>query len=166
MFSLHRRRAPHRQRTHEIETFRRRSEWLSADDKTLLQMVFEKGSTLAAIARLTGQSPSTVGRRFHRLLRQLIARELVTLLGGRCEAHPADIHLIRDYFLQGQTQKAIARKHNVSLYRVRAVLEAVRSIAYAAAGPAPRPERFGRYHKHTKRNRTPAPTKGDSPCPH
>lgn len=129
MFVLNRRRMLYRQHIRQIETICRHCQWLDAKDKTLLQMVFEKGSTFEAIARLTGRNPSTVSRRFHRLLHTLIARQLISPLPGRIPLNRTDCRIIQDYFLRGRTQKAIARKRNISLYRVRSLIRRIRSAA-------------------------------------
>ncbi|MBL7214120.1 MAG: hypothetical protein ISS71_00415 [Phycisphaerae bacterium] len=157
MFSWHRNNALYRQRIQEIEKIRLRSEWLSSKDKALMQMIFEKGSTFEQIACLTGQNPSTISRRFHRLLQKLIAKELVSLLRRQCDIDDTDIRIVQDYFLQGLTQKAIAQKLNISLYRVRNILRAVRLIAYGSSTLQPcrvrePPEMQGRNKRNRKYN--------------
>ena len=118
-----------RQRIYEIERLRHRSQWLNSKDKALVQMIFEKGSTFDQIARLTDENPSTINRRFHRLIQKLIAHELTALLASRHDVDGTDIRIVRDYFIQGLPQHAVAHKLNVSLYRVRHILSLVRSLA-------------------------------------
>ena len=121
---------PHLKQMHQVELFGLRSELLSGEDKALMQMVFDKGSTFDQIARLTGQNASTISRRFNTLLQKLIARELVTLLHQRKNYDQQDIRIVQEYYLRGQSQKVIAQKLRISLYRVRHTLRAVRSIIY------------------------------------
>jgi hypothetical protein len=121
---------PHRRGMHEIEVFRLRSELLSREDKTFMQMIFDNGGTFDQIARLTGQNPSTISRRFHTLLQKLFARELVAFLRRRQDMDQTQIGIVQDYFLRALPQKTIARKFSVSLYYVRATLGVVRSIVY------------------------------------
>lgn len=116
------------QRICEIEKIRLRSELLNPKDKTLMQMIFEKGSTFDQIARLTNQNPSTISRRFNNLLAKLIAKELASLPYCRDKIDGTDIRIVHNYYFQGLTQKAIAQKFNISLYRVRNILQLVRSI--------------------------------------
>jgi len=129
--------ALYRQRLSEIDLLRERSEWLSDKDRALMLMVLEKGSTFGQLARLTGESPSTVSRRFHRLLAKLINRQLLPLLRGREEFDNRDLRIIQDYYLKGKIQKALARKFNISLYRIRAILRTARAIVadYSHSGP-------------------------------
>lgn len=139
-----------RQRLGEIETLRHRCHWLSAPDRILMQMVFDKGSSLRQIARLTGRSPSTVCRRVNRLLNLLIAREVVAVLRRRGRVDDADIRIVRDYFIQGCSQRMIARRLNLSLYRVRTILQAARSIIDAGTktpGRTPSKPDLYRYHQ-------------------
>lgn len=150
-FPHHRNRLRHRG---EIDTLRLRSKWLCVEDKTLMEMVFEKGSSFRQIARLTGQSPSTVSRRFHRLVRRLIARKPAFVQGPPVYADPTDIRIIQDYYLRGHTQKAIAQKRSISLYRIRNTLRAVRSITCTHNPSAPRCIRRSRQNRKTKRNKT------------
>lgn len=114
----------------EMEVFRLRSELLSRQDKTFMQMIFDNGGTFDQIARLTGQNPSTISRRFNTLLGKLFARELVTFLHRGNNADPTRIGIVQDYFLRAHDQKTIAEKFGVSLYYVRTTLKAVRSIVY------------------------------------
>ena len=117
-------------RIRELDGVRLRSEWLSRKDKVLMQMIFDKGGTFEQIARLTGQNPSTISRRFHTLLQKLIARELVCLLRHREGFDESAIRMFQEYYLRGLSQNAIAQKFGISLYRVGSVLRAARSIAY------------------------------------
>ena len=132
MIALYNPETPHRQCRRDIETLRIRSRWLAPDDHALMEMIFEKGSTFEAVSRLTGQSPSTVCRRFHRLLHKLVSEELIGRLRRRGRIEVIDIHIIRDYYLRGRSQKVIARNRNISLYRVRRILQQARFAAMAS----------------------------------
>ena len=134
----------HLRQVRQIELFQLRSELLSDEDKALMQMIFDKGSTFDQIARLTGQNASTISRRVKNLLQKLIACELVTLLHRRKDFGKPDICIVQEYYLRGQSQKAIAQKLHISRYRVRNTLGLVRSIIYNHRRPQ---------SQHTKRNR-------------
>lgn len=156
-----------RQRIHEIEKLRHRSEWLNSKDKAMMQMIFEKGSTFDQIARLTGQSPSTVNRRFHGLLQKLTAKEFTALLRGRHKVDSTDIRIVRDYYIQGLPQQAIARKLSISLYRIRKILRLVRSITYNSDNSPDPYDEAGRDQCNTsKRNRKQSHTEGALRCTH
>ncbi|MHC4551885.1 MAG: helix-turn-helix domain-containing protein [Planctomycetota bacterium] len=107
-----------------------RSNLLEKEDRTLLQMVLDRGSTFEQIARLTGKSPSTISRRFHRILNQLLARELTALLEYRKQPDPVEISIARAYFVQGLTQKQVCEKVGVTAYRVRTTIAGIRKIIY------------------------------------
>ncbi len=119
-----------KQQARDNELLLLRSNLLSSRDKALMQMVFDKGGTFEQIARLTGQSASTVSRRFHTVLNKLLTRELTALLRGRAEFDSLEIRIARAYYLEGLSQKAIIQKLGVSRYRVRNTLGTLRHVIY------------------------------------
>ncbi len=141
---------PFELRKREIDILRLRSELLSSKDKAFIQMIFEKGSSFEQIARLTRQNPSTISRRFHGLLQKLLAKELVSALHNRKEFSRLDHSITHDYYIQGLPQKTIAGKLNVSLYRVRKTLQAVRDLAYGNITSAIQRNRQSAFHKERK----------------
>jgi len=134
----------------QIELFQLRSELLSSKDRALMQMIFDNGTTFDQIAKLTGQNASTISRRFKNLSQKLIARELITLLHRRKDFNVSDISIVQEYYLRGQSQKTIARKLSISLYRVRSTLETVRSIIYEHRVPEPHDTKRNRKHVLSK----------------
>ncbi len=139
----------------DLERLCRRSDWLDRRDKALVQMIFDKGGTFDQVARLTGQNPSTVSRRCRQVLRKLIAKELTALLRRRPDLTGTVIRIVQEHYLYGRSQRSIAHRLNVSHYRVRKVLDAVRTVAYAAGAPCPTPQKQSQ----------PYP-KGTVPCTH
>jgi DNA-binding CsgD family transcriptional regulator len=115
-------------RRNQIDILRRYSASLDNDDSALLQLVFEKGISLRQIARVTGQSPSTVSRRFRRLVRPLKAGRRPSMPVRPVRLSRMDARIIQDYVLRGHPLKTIARKHKISLYRVRKTLRGFRAI--------------------------------------
>lgn len=107
-----------------------RSNLLAKEDQTLLQMVLERGGTFNQIARLTGKSPSSISRRFRRILNQLLARELTALLEQKKSPDPVEISIARAYFVQGLSQRAVCVKLGISAYRVRTAIATIRKIIY------------------------------------
>ena len=117
-----------------INIARLRSELLSGEDKALMQMIFEKGSSFAEIAKLTGQNPSSIARRFRGLVQKLLTKELLALLRHQQVFDSVDVSICRDYFLQGLPQRIIARKLNVSSYRIRRALKTLQYSFYDSKG--------------------------------
>ncbi len=130
------RRIPHQRNKEDMNLVRLRSDLLCREDKALIQMIFEKGSSFIEIAELTGQNPSSINRRFRALLQKLLAKEPISLLHHQNAFDPLDISICRDYYLQGLPQRTISHKLNVSLYRVRRVLRTVRYLLYNGTAPA------------------------------
>ena len=122
-----------KQQARDKELLLLRSNLLNSRDKALMYMVFDKGGTFEQIARLTGQSASTVNRRFHNVLNKLLTRELTALLRQREALDSMEIRVARAYFLEGLSQKAIIQKLGVSRYRVRNALKTIRHVIYRKA---------------------------------
>ena len=139
-----------RARTGDIEMFRLCSRWLSRKDQVFLRMVLDNGSTFEQIARLTGESPSTVSRRFQRLLEKLIHRRLLRMLKAQTELDSRTVRVLQEYYIKGQSQQAIAARFNISVYRIRRILQTARTIA--AGGPqTPRPLSRNTINRRQKR---------------
>lgn len=107
-----------------------RSNLLNHSDKALMHMVFDRGGTFEQIARLTGQSASTVSRRFQCILQKLLTRELAALLRQRNEFDSLEIRIARAYFIEGLSQRAITEKLGLTTYRVRNAIGTIRSVIY------------------------------------
>jgi DNA-directed RNA polymerase specialized sigma24 family protein len=116
---------------YDLDRIRHHSDWLDSRDQALMQMIFERGTTYEQIARLTGRNASTVSRRCRRLLRKLVARDLHALRGR--DSDRLVLRIVQAYFLEGLPQRTIARKFNISDYRVRTVLRTVRSAVYSGS---------------------------------
>ena len=125
--------APARRLIQDTERLLLRSHLLPADDRSLLQMILDRGGTFEQVARLAGKSPSAVRRRFNRILRQLLAWELTTLLARRKTNAPIEISIARAHFIQGLSQQAICDKLGVSPYRIQTTLRDIRKIIYCQA---------------------------------
>ena len=145
--------ALYRRYADQIDTLRMRSEWLNDKDKALIQMVFDKGSTFEQIARLTGQNPSTVSRRCHRLVRRLIGHQRLPAFHRAAGLNSRELRIAQEYFLKGLTQKAIARKFGLSLYRVSTVLKKARRVdAQGQPGASPSTGRVDKYHHQASKS--------------
>lgn len=142
---------------YDIDRIRHGSDWLDSRDQALMQIIFEKGTTYEQIARLTGCSASSVSRRCRRLLRKLVARDLHALRGR--DSDRLVLRIIQAYFLEGLPQRTIARKLNISCYRVRTVLRTVRSAVYSGSPTGP-----SEPSTPPVRTTPPVQPKGNHPC--
>ena len=99
-----------------------RSHSLETEQKALLTMILEHGSTYEQVARLRGEHASTVSRRFKRLLRRLSHRVAEKPPVQMRNLKPMEQTILAAYYLCGMNQSQIAAKLEVSRYRVRKTL--------------------------------------------
>jgi DNA-directed RNA polymerase specialized sigma24 family protein len=95
-----------------------RSHTLDAEQKALLTVILEQGSSYEQVARLRGEHATTVSRRFRRLLRTLSHGTSGTVV----RLNPTDETILSDYYLFGMNQSQIAGRLGISRYRVRKTL--------------------------------------------
>ena len=99
-----------------------RADTLEADQRALLRVILEQGSSYRQVARLRGEHASTVSRRFRRLLRKLshATGGKTPIKAGRLA--PLDEAILSAYYLLGMNQSRIAARLSISRYRVRKAL--------------------------------------------
>src|SRR5438105_9287867 len=70
------------------ELILRRCSALPAPDCVLIKAIYDGGQTAAQVARLCGGSARVLRRRVHRLVKRLMSREFVFVLGNRARWSP------------------------------------------------------------------------------
>ncbi len=118
-----------------IDQLRARAHLLSDEDRTLLAMYLDAGSSFRQIARLTAMSPSTVSRRVRRIVHRLSNNIYTACLRNRHRFSNSELAITRDYFIRGLSARRISRNHHVSYYSVLAVVERARAFARSLEGP-------------------------------
>jgi hypothetical protein len=116
-----------------VEVLHARLDLLSGQDRALLTMYLEAGSSFHQLARLAGMNRSTVCRRIHRMIRRLCDKTYPLCLGHRLVFSGAELAVIRDHFVRGLSLKRICRDHNLCYYRARAIVEKARKFARSGA---------------------------------
>jgi len=114
-----------------VERVRAGWDLLEREDRLLLKMHLEAGSSFDEIARVTGLNRSTVCRRIQRMIRRLSDETY-----ARCEAHrrcfsEVELAVIRDHFVRGRSLLRICRSHHLCYYRARVIVERAREFADA-----------------------------------
>lgn len=101
---------------------------LSDDDRTLLSMYLDHGSSYRQIARLIGVRPTTVARRIRKITERLLDETYPICLRHRgCFSEP-QLAVIRDFFARGLTMTDISQMHGLSYYRVRSTVLAAQQF--------------------------------------
>ena len=111
-----------------IDLLKARADILSGKDRVLMKMYLENGSTFSRMAKIAGVNEATIARKIHKLTRRLLDGEYITCLRNRRHLSKLEQRIARDYFLEGLSQKDIAAKRNVTVYRVRKGLKKIQEI--------------------------------------
>jgi len=117
-----------------MDLLRSRISLLSGEDRLLLTMYLEKGSSFRQLARLAGVADAVVARRIYKLIRRLADGQYIICLRNRSRLTEAELTIAKDRFLAGLPIEEIAQKHELTHYRVRKTLEHIQQIVLTAYG--------------------------------
>ena len=98
----------------EADLVRSRLNLLAGEDKLLVTMYLEKGSSFRQLAGLTGVSDTIIARRVYRLVRRLTDGRYVACLRNRSRLTDAELAIARDHFLMGLSIRKIASKYQLT----------------------------------------------------
>jgi len=118
-----------------MELLRTRADLLRGEDRALVKMYLEAGSSFSQLARLAGKNRSSVCRRIHRLLGRLADGTYPA-----CRRHPhlfdeRELAIVRDHFVRGISLARLCRDHQICYYRARRIVEKARRVAHATQTP-------------------------------
>ena len=111
-----------------LDLLRSRVDLLSGKDKLLMKMYLENGNSFRQMAELSGVSATSISRRIYRLIERLINSEYIVCVRNRREFIRSELTVAKDYFLMGMSQRRIAKKRKMSVYRVRKILKKANRI--------------------------------------
>ena len=83
---------------------------------------------------IAGVNEATVARRIARISKRLMDATYIMCLRNSDILGEENVEIARDLLVRGMSQHQIARRRNVSLYRVRKVMAEVRRIATRGKG--------------------------------
>jgi hypothetical protein len=112
-----------------VERLRERLDLLEREDRVLLKMHLEAGSSFDEIARVAGTDRSTVCRRIHRMIRRLGDETYTRCTRDRTSFSAGELAVVRDRFVRGLSLARIGRDHHLCYYRVRAIVQKARRCA-------------------------------------
>lgn len=110
----------------ETDLLRSRVNLLAGEDKLLVTMYLEKGSSFRQLAGLTGVSDTIIARRVYRLIGRLTDGRYVACLRHRSRLSDPELAIAKDHFLMGLSIRKIAPKYQLTRYRVQKTLEHIR----------------------------------------
>jgi len=111
-----------------IELLRSRLNLLAGTDKLLMTMYIEHGNSIRQIARVRGDSESSVTRRIRAITKRLTDGPYIDCLRNRDKLTRPQLAVAKDYYLMGLSMRQIAAKRRCSYYCVREALIEIRSI--------------------------------------
>lgn len=115
-----------------IDALMRRARLLPPADQALLDLVVLRQLPVYAIAKLRGLHPGTTARHVKKLIRRLQQPMVIALIDRGRNQLPQELWQVGiEYFVQRLSMNRIADIHQISLYRVRVMLEQVRGWAKA-----------------------------------
>lgn len=111
-----------------LELVQGRTNMLTGEDRSLLKMYIEKGTSFAEMARLAGTGEQRIARRVRRIVGRLIDGRYVNCVRRPGKLNIEELGVSRDYFLTGLPLKSIAAKRGLTYHRARKTLKRVRRI--------------------------------------
>jgi DNA-directed RNA polymerase specialized sigma24 family protein len=112
-----------------VEVLRARLDLLGGEDRVLLKMYLDAGSSFDEIAKLTGMNRSSVCRRIHRMIYRLYDETYVRCEADRASFSAPELAVVRDHLVRGLSLKQICRDHNLCYYRARTIVQKARRFA-------------------------------------
>ena len=110
------------------------AEHLDERDRLLVEQVYRHGLPAAEVARLLGVRPRTMQRRLARLVERMID-PMYRFVAAHLDLIPEAARApAKRHFLQGQSQRDVARRLGITLHQVRQHIDAVRTLAEVYAG--------------------------------
>ncbi len=109
-----------------IDLLRNRIYLLTGADRILMTMYLENGASFRQIAKLTGVSESTVGRRIHKIIKRLMDGYFILCLRNRDRLSSIELKIAKEFFVNALPMTKIAEKKNVSYYQVRKAIENIK----------------------------------------
>lgn len=110
------------------DLLRHRIKLLSGEDKLLMIMYLERGNSFRQMAKLAGVHETIIARRIHKITKRLLYGEYITCLRNGKKFSTIELSIAREYFLIGLSMREIARKRQITYYRVRKILRKIRQI--------------------------------------
>lgn len=115
-------------KTVQIELLRRRLAWLEGPDKAIMELYLERGGTFRQIAALAGVNEVTIARRIRKISDRLLNGRYLMVLRKREKFAETEIKVAKDYMINGSSQRQIAERHEISVYRVKKIIERIDRI--------------------------------------
>ncbi len=110
-----------------------RAHLLDPADRRLIEAIYARGVTAAAMSRLMGQPPRKLTSRVRRLVKHLCSPECALVQAMESRLPRVRREVARACFVQGLSIRAASARVGITFYAARQHLAAVRALAEVAA---------------------------------
>lgn len=114
------------------ETLLLRIPLLEGEERVLMTLYLEDGHSFGQIAHLTGTRATTVSRRIRKIVRRLTDETYRRCMNPQPIFDKTELAVIRDHCVRGLSGREISRRHRMSYYRVRSIIQRARLFAASA----------------------------------
>lgn len=112
-----------------IEVLRMRAQLLDSEERALATTFLESRVSLYQLARLSGTSMSTIGRRIRRIIQRLSNETYSLCMKSRHCFTELELEIVCDHFVRGLSARRISRQRSVSYYSALTTIEKARRFA-------------------------------------
>ncbi len=107
------------------EVLRGRAEFLTQDERDLVEAVILKGQPVKTVARMVNQPARTVRRRLHKITRRLASTRFLGALRAMPYLEPEDAYLATRWYCQDASQARLAQESGLTIHVLRRRLDQI-----------------------------------------
>jgi len=117
------------------DILRNRLDLLDGDDRVLMKMYVEAGSSFRQMARLAGVNEVTVARRIRSTTRRLVNGQYLNCLRHREKLTAIELDIAKDYYLKALPMRGISARRGWTYYRTQRTIGKIRRLLGEALRP-------------------------------
>jgi len=117
------------------DVLRNRLNLLDGDDRALMKMYLEAGSSFRQMARLAGVNEVTVARRIRSTTRRLVNGQYLNCLRHRDKLTAMELSVAKDYYLKALPMRSISARRGWTYYRTQRTICKIRRLLGEALRP-------------------------------
>ncbi len=117
------------------DILRNRLDLLGGDDRVLMKMYVEAGSSFRQMACLAGVNEVTVARRIRSTTRRLVNGQYLNCLRHREKLTAIELDIAKDYYLKALPMRSISARRGWTYYRTQRTICKIRRLLGEALRP-------------------------------
>lgn len=108
------------------DILRDRLDLLDGNDRVLMKMYLEAGSSFRQMARLAGVNEVTVARRIRSTTRRLVNGQYLDCLRHREKLTAMELNVAKDYYLKALPMRSVSARRGWTYYRTQRTIRKIR----------------------------------------